>query len=79
MPSPPPNHRTATQAISTESHIVEAPMINGVRVSPLPRRLPLLTNQSAQKGKRDAQRLQRAGAGRDHRRIGRRKRPSRAR
>src|SRR5215217_7901490 len=50
VPSPAPNHCTAIQEISTESHSDEAPMSNGVRVSPLPRKLPLLTNQIAQKG-----------------------------
>jgi hypothetical protein len=46
-PKPPPNQRTKIQANSTDNHIVEAPMKSGVRVSPLPRRLPPLTNQSA--------------------------------
>ena len=50
-PNPPSNQRTKIQANSTDNHIVEAPMMSGVRVSPLPRRPPLLTNQSAQNGK----------------------------
>jgi hypothetical protein len=47
---PASNQRTPIQARRTESHIVEAPTMSGVRVSPLPRRLPLLTNQTAQNG-----------------------------
>src|SRR5919107_4721544 len=50
QPMPASNQRTPTQARKTESHIVDAPTMSGVRVSPLPRRLPLLTNQIAQKG-----------------------------
>src|SRR5215208_4730224 len=48
---PASNQRTPTQARKTESHIVDAPTMSGVRVSPLPRRLPLLTNQTAQNGR----------------------------
>ena len=48
---PASNQRTPIQARKTESHIVDAPTISGVRVSPLPRRLPLLTNQTAQNGR----------------------------
>jgi hypothetical protein len=50
QPMPASNQRTPTQARKTESHIFDAPTMSGVRVPPLPRRLPLLTNQTAQKG-----------------------------
>src|SRR5215208_27802 len=50
-PMPASNQRTPTQARNTDSHIVDAPTMSGVRVSPLPRRLPLLTNQTAQNGR----------------------------
>jgi hypothetical protein len=50
QPMPASNQRTPTQAKRTESHNVDAPTMSGDRVSPLPRRLPLLTNQMAQKG-----------------------------
>lgn len=48
---PASNQRTPIQARKTESHIVDAPTMRGVRVSPLPLRLPLLTNQTAQNGR----------------------------
>src|SRR3954468_4915250 len=51
QPKPPSNLLTPIQARKTASHIVEAPTTSGVRVSPLPRRLPLLTNQTAQNGR----------------------------
>src|SRR5215208_5539100 len=51
QPMPASNQRTPTQARKTDSHIVDAPTMSGVRVSPLPRRLPLLTNQTAQNGR----------------------------
>src|SRR5688572_2979744 len=47
---PASNQRTPIQASRTDSHIVDAPTMIGVRVSPPPRRLPLLTNQTAQIG-----------------------------
>ena len=50
VPRPLSNQRTAIQAISTESHIVDAPISKGLRVSPLPRKLPLLTNHNPQNG-----------------------------
>src|SRR5688500_5652793 len=50
QPRPPSNQRTPIHAKKTASHIVEEPITIGVRVSPLPRKPPPLTNQIAQKG-----------------------------